>query len=147
MSRLSVNDVMTTDVATVREDALYREIVDILVERGVSAVPVVDGGDRVLGVVSEADLLPRVELADGARAHRLFEGRRRRAIRERAGGELAIELMTAPAVTVGAGTSVAGAQIPLSSGPRRRPGGAGSCSSPPVGCGCSGAGQPPAGRR
>jgi CBS domain-containing protein len=113
MSRPSVGDVMTTDVASVRQDALYREIVDILVERGVGAVPVVDGGDRVLGVVSEADLLPRVEFAEGTPAHRLFEGRRQRARREarreKAGGELALELMSAPAATVTAGTSVAGA--------------------------------------
>jgi CBS domain-containing protein len=106
MSRWKVADVMTTDVASVRESAPYREIVDVLATRGVSAVPVVDASNRVVGVVSEADLLHKVEFKGEPIAASLFERRRRRMARDKAGGESAGELMSTPAVTVPGRTPV-----------------------------------------
>ncbi|MCW3841571.1 CBS domain-containing protein [Micromonospora yasonensis] len=94
-----VDDVMTRDVATVREETPYRQIVDVLIRRGISAVPVVDSFDRVLGVVSEADLLHKVERSGHPDERRVFKGRRRRTAREKAGALVAGDLMTAPAVT------------------------------------------------
>lgn len=109
MSSLSVRDVMSTGVVTVAPDLGYKQIVDLLVEFGVSAVPVVDGQRRVLGVVSEADLLHKVEF-NGADVHaRLFERKRRRLAKEKATGETAETLMTAPAVTIGAGATLTSA--------------------------------------
>lgn len=99
MSRRQVADVMTRDVISVAEDTPFRQIVDVLEKYNVSAVPVVDGGGLVVGVVSEADLLPKMELAGETTGPRLFEGRKVRRAREKAGGEIARELMTAPAVT------------------------------------------------
>ncbi|MBQ0893072.1 CBS domain-containing protein [Micromonospora purpureochromogenes] len=99
MRTWQVGDVMTRDVATVGEETPYRDIVDVLIRRGVSAVPVVDGFRRVLGVVSEADLLHKVERAGNPDQRRVFEGRRRRVAREKADALVAKELMTAPAVT------------------------------------------------
>jgi CBS-domain-containing membrane protein len=109
MSRWQVGDVMTTDVATVSEETPFREIVALLEERRVGAVPVVDGGNLVVGVVSEADLLPKMEFAGRPRQSRLFESRRIRAARERSSGDLARDLMSAPAVTVMKRMSVADA--------------------------------------
>jgi CBS domain-containing protein len=106
MSRWRIKDVMTSDVIAVRPDMPFKEIVDILAERGISAVPVVDGQDRVLGVVSEADLLHKTEFAGESVAGRLMESRRHRTAREKAAGDVAGELMTSPAVTVTADTSV-----------------------------------------
>lgn len=106
MSRWKVRDVMTADVVSVPQDALFREIVQVLTRRGVSAVPVVDANRRVLGVVSEADLLPKVEFADGLDEPHLFEDRRHRAAREKATGVVARDLMSAPVVTVSADASV-----------------------------------------
>ncbi|MFC8619148.1 CBS domain-containing protein [Micromonospora purpureochromogenes] len=63
MRTWQVGDVMTRDVATVGAETPYRDIVDVLIRRGISAVPVVDGFRRVLGVVSEADLLHKAERA------------------------------------------------------------------------------------
>jgi CBS domain-containing protein len=99
MRTWQVGDVMTRDVATVGEETPYRQIVDALIRRGISAVPVVDGFRRVLGVVSEADLLHKVERAGQPEERRVFEGRRRRTAREKADALLARDLMTAPAVT------------------------------------------------
>jgi CBS domain-containing protein len=91
-----VNDVMTREVVSVSPEAGYTEIVAKLVDHAVSALPVVDGAGRVVGVVSEADLLPRVEVTDGARRPR----RKAHAMR-------AEELMTAPALTIGPDAAVA----------------------------------------
>ncbi len=60
-------DVMTGDVITVTEDATVPEVARLLAERGISAVPVVDRGNRVIGMVSEGDLLHRVETGTGRR--------------------------------------------------------------------------------
>jgi CBS domain-containing protein len=103
-----VEDVMTTDVVAVTEDTPYREIVDTLTERRVSAVPVVDEFNQVTGVVSEADLLHKIEMA-GNGERRVFTGRRRRAAQAKATGAAARDLMSTPAITVRPGTPVAAA--------------------------------------
>ncbi|MBW6392504.1 MULTISPECIES: CBS domain-containing protein [Halomonadaceae] len=54
-------DVMTPNVITVPPDADVREIARLLLENNISAVPVVDAEDKVLGIVSEGDLMRRVE--------------------------------------------------------------------------------------
>ncbi|MEH0972510.1 CBS domain-containing protein [Micromonospora sp. CPCC 205546] len=99
MRTWQVGDVMTREVTTVGEETPYREIVDALVRRGISGVPVVDGFRRVLGVVSESDLLHKVERAGHPDERRVFEGRRRRTAREKADALVARDLMTAPPVT------------------------------------------------
>ncbi|MFC8849131.1 MULTISPECIES: CBS domain-containing protein [unclassified Micromonospora] len=99
MRTWQVGDVMTEDVATVGEQTPYRQIVDVLVRRGISGVPVVDGFRRVLGVVSETDLLHKIERVGHPDERRVFGGRRRRAAREKAAALVAGDLMTAPAVT------------------------------------------------
>lgn len=54
-----VSELMTTEVVSVRQDASFTEIAKLLAEHDITAVPVVDDGDRPVGVVSEADLLRR----------------------------------------------------------------------------------------
>ncbi|WP_262285290.1 CBS domain-containing protein [Micromonospora sp. MA102] len=100
MRTWQVQDVMTTDVATVREDTAYREVVDVLTGRRVTAAPVVDEARRVVGVVSEADLMYKVELLGQPRERRILPDRHRREARAKAGATLAADLMTAPPVTV-----------------------------------------------
>ncbi|GHJ55047.1 CBS domain-containing protein [Micromonospora chersina] len=100
MRTWQVQDVMTTDVATVREGTAYREIVDVLTGRHVTAAPVVDGAGQVLGVVSEADLMYKVELQGQPQPRRILPDRHRREARAKAGATLAADLMTAPPVTV-----------------------------------------------
>jgi CBS domain-containing protein len=110
MSRWRVGDVMTTDVVSVHEDAGFKEIADLLIERGVSAVPVVSRHNNfVIGVVSEADLLHKVEFSGELPAGRLFERRRHRTAREKAGGDDAGSIMTTPAVTTSPDMKVADA--------------------------------------
>ena len=54
-------EVMTTKVITVGENASVAEVARLLAERGISAVPVVDKDHKVIGMVSEGDLLHRTE--------------------------------------------------------------------------------------
>jgi CBS domain-containing protein len=54
-------DIMTSEVITVGEDATVPEAAKLMVERGISAVPVVDLENRIVGMVSEGDLLHRAE--------------------------------------------------------------------------------------
>ena len=56
--RVKVNTVMTASVVTVRPDAAVKEAARLLVAHGISALPVVDAADRLVGIVSEADLIP-----------------------------------------------------------------------------------------
>ena len=108
MKNWTVDDVMTTKVVTVDLGASYRAVVDTLMANRVSAVPVVDPFLRVTGVVSEADLLRKIEYA-GDEEPRMFEGRRRRGERGKALARSASDLMSAPAVTVLTGTPIAAA--------------------------------------
>jgi CBS domain-containing protein len=82
-----VRDVMTTGVVTVRPDTPYREIAAMFREHRVSGFPVTDGDGKVIGVVSESDLLTLA----GGRHHR---GHRS------ADPATAADLMTHPAVTI-----------------------------------------------
>lgn len=108
MKRWYVGDVMTREVVTVPVDMGYKEIADLMVRHSVSAVPVVDAQRRVLGVVSEADLLAKLEYADRLPRH-LLATRRLKAGRQKACGDTARELMTAPAVTIRQTGTVTGA--------------------------------------
>ena len=54
-------DVMTSEVITVGENATVPKAAKLLAEHGISAVPVVDKHNRVIGMVSEGDLLHRAE--------------------------------------------------------------------------------------
>jgi CBS-domain-containing membrane protein len=94
----NVASLMTTDVVTVGPDTVYKEVVERLHDRRVSAVPVVDAERRVIGVVSEADLLLKEEKPDNRPGATLL---RPHGDAARAQALNAAALMTSPAVTVG----------------------------------------------
>jgi len=91
----TVKDVMTAEVVAVRRDTTFKELAAVLRRYRVSALPVVDDAGRVIGVVSEADLLAKEALADpGVMAEVLH----RKDVRK-AEGLTAGDLMTSPPVT------------------------------------------------
>ncbi|MGC0335856.1 CBS domain-containing protein [Streptomyces sp. SLBN-8D4] len=101
----TVSDVMTRTVVALSSDTPFKDIVKAMERWKVSALPVVDGEHRVVGVVSESDLLPKEEFRDGdpdryARLRRLPD-------LAKAGARIAEELMTAPAVTARADETLA----------------------------------------
>ncbi|ARP68641.1 inosine-5'-monophosphate dehydrogenase [Streptomyces pluripotens] len=97
MHHRTVAELMTRDVVTVRRDTPFKEIVRLLADNDVTAVPVVDDLDRPQGVVSEADLLRKsADQADpsGRTPIPHLEAWER----AKAEGARAEELMSAPAV-------------------------------------------------
>lgn len=100
----AVRDVMSSHLVSVRETATFKEIAARLRESRVSAFPVLDAGGRVVGVVSEADMLAKEALAGGPGS--MLASLRHHAARAKAAGVTAAELMTSPAVTVAPGDTV-----------------------------------------
>lgn len=100
MQRWSVADVMTTQVISVGPATGYRQIADLLVRHRISAVPVVAVDGSVLGVVSQADLLEKLEYADAWPHHPLVA--RTLSTPRTLSGDTAAALMSSPAVTIGA---------------------------------------------
>ena len=101
----TVRDVMSTHVIAVRQGAPFKEMAAMLREQRVSAFPVLDDDNKVIGVVSEADLLSK-EAFDSAE-HGALDGVLRRREHARAGALTAAELMTRPPVTIGPDAPVA----------------------------------------
>ncbi|HEX9042872.1 MAG TPA: CBS domain-containing protein [Trebonia sp.] len=95
----TVKDVMTTHVVAVRLKATYKDMAARLREFRVSAFPVLDDDNKVVGVVSEADLLTKeaLEYSTPGVAGGILHGRER----AKAAAVTAADLMTKPPVTIG----------------------------------------------
>jgi CBS-domain-containing membrane protein len=95
----TVKNVMTTHVVAVRLNATYKEMAAKLRELRVSAFPVLDDDNKVIGVVSEADLLTKeaLEYSVPGPMGGILHGRER----AKAAAVIAADLMTTPAVTIG----------------------------------------------
>ncbi len=103
----AVKDVMTTDVVATGESSRYKDILTAMRQHRVSACPVLDLAGRVIGVVSEADLLlkeigPEPFTGPG----RSLRASGRHGERAKAAGMTAAELMSTPAVTISPDASV-----------------------------------------
>jgi CBS domain-containing protein len=107
---LHVEDVMTRNPVRVRPELPLRDAVEILVGRDYRALPVVDAQDRVVGIVTNSDLVERgglrarIELLGVLTAEQLAA---ELAVVEK--GKTVADVMTQPAVTVGPQTSLADA--------------------------------------
>ncbi|WP_460347353.1 CBS domain-containing protein [Actinoallomurus acanthiterrae] len=92
---------MTTSVVSAYRGASFKDIAQMMIERGITALPVIGKDRRVVGVVSEADLLAKEE----------YKGVWPKTPRDRPSGTKAQaitagELMTTPAITVGPDASI-----------------------------------------
>jgi CBS-domain-containing membrane protein len=94
----TVGEVMTTSVIALRADADYKEIVTVLRRYRVSACPVIDDGDRVIGLVSEADLLCKLTDPEFPAGLERLNWRLRQ--QNKANALAAEQLMTSPAIVV-----------------------------------------------
>jgi CBS domain-containing protein len=64
MDQISVSEVMTADVITVRTDTRIRDVMRIIREKDLNALPVVDENDELAGIVSQKELMLRDEWFD-----------------------------------------------------------------------------------
>ncbi|GAB3979422.1 CBS domain-containing protein [Actinoallomurus acanthiterrae] len=90
---------MTTAVVSAYRGASFKDIAQIMIERGITALPVIDDDRRVIGVVSESDLLAKEEHREDEPWTRP-ERRHERLFRAKAQAVTAEELMTTPAITI-----------------------------------------------
>lgn len=106
----TVRDVMTRPVRSVRPETPLKEVARLLVEHRISGLPVVDENDRVVGVVSEADLLVKEQGPDAVPhsiLDRIFgEAEETRLLRMKAEARTAGDAMTTPAITIDASRTV-----------------------------------------
>ena len=95
----TVKDVMTTHVVAVHQHTSFKDMAARLREHRVSAFPVLDDNDKVIGVVSEADLLTKeaLEYSLPGRVSGILHHREQ----VKAAGVTAADLMTKPPVTIG----------------------------------------------
>jgi CBS domain-containing protein len=94
-----VKDVMSTRVIAVRQGAAYKDMAAMLHEQRVSAFPVIDSDNKVIGIVSETDLLTK-EALEGT-VPRTLQSLTHQRVRSQVNAVTASDLMTRPAVTVG----------------------------------------------
>lgn len=115
-----VSDVMTHRVVALRTGAAFKDIVKTMWEWRVSALPVLDGEGRVVGIVSQADLLPKEEYREGD-AGRYGQVQHVADVRK-ADAATAEELMNVPAVTVAPDATLAhAARVMARDGVKRLP--------------------------
>jgi CBS domain-containing protein len=100
----TVGDLMTTRVIAVKKNADFKQIAEVLRRYRVSACPVMDDAGRVVGVVSEADLLYKA--ADCELPAGLIRLRWKLGEESKITAVTAVELMTSPAVTIQADAPV-----------------------------------------
>jgi len=108
-------DVMTANVITVEPDTSVQQLATLLSERGISGVPVVDKDNRLVGVVTEGDLLHRAETGTERRIQRRRSrwldtiGADQEAARDyvKAHGRIVREIMTREVISVSDTTELA----------------------------------------
>jgi CBS domain-containing protein len=104
-----IEAVMTTQVVTATPAMPFRELVELLGQRRISALPVIDVDRRVVGIVSEADLLVKEAYPHGGGDAGLFAAMRHPRRFDKGAGTCAGEVMTRRVVTVAVGTPLAAA--------------------------------------
>ena len=105
-SAMRVRDAMTRDVLSVSKYDDISNAVRLLAEKNISGLPVVDRENRVVGIVSEADV---VSMVGSRRAHTFKELLRSivgHPLPERKIGHLVGDIMTSPAITVFSDTEI-----------------------------------------
>ena len=106
MQKIAVEEIMTKRVVTAKRNSDIHAVSVLLSENKVSGLPVVDEGNHVIGVVSEADIL---SMAGMERGH-VFQDVLRHILGEplpkRKHGESVGDVMSSPAITTSAETDI-----------------------------------------
>ncbi|MFD5393240.1 CBS domain-containing protein [Streptomyces sp. NPDC127097] len=104
--QVRVRDVMSVPAVSVPGDTPFLDVVHTLSREHLSAVPVTDADDHVLGVVSESDLLAKAATTAAPRPPGPIGRLREHHLYEKSRGETAATLMTAPAISAHPGDLV-----------------------------------------
>lgn len=120
MSAPTVADVMTKHVIAVESTTSFKEVVSLLAENQISAVPVLGATTQIIGVVSEADLLLKERQRDDQRVPGVFAGPRKWGRFRKATATTVADVMTTKVKTIGPNAPLARAARQLLDGKIRR---------------------------
>lgn len=101
LKKKSVKDIMTKEVVCVREDAEIKEAARLLSENRISGMPVIDNEGKVIGVISEADILVSSGIKRESKISDILRHLSGEIVVSDKRGEKVGEIMTSPAITIG----------------------------------------------
>ena len=103
---IPVGEVMTRSVKSARRDTTIDEVVAVFSDHDISGLPVVDNENRVVGLVSEADILAMTGMKSGHTFKDVVRHILGEPLPERRAGDTVEDIMTSPAITVTSDVSV-----------------------------------------
>jgi CBS domain-containing protein len=106
-SELLVRDVMTKGVISISKYESVMHVADILNEKNISGLPVVDKENRVIGIITQADILSMVGVSREHTLKDLLKYLLGEKLPERRMGDHVGDIMTAPAITIKPDATVA----------------------------------------
>lgn len=101
LKKKSVKDIMTKEVVCVREEAEIKEAARLLSENRISGMPVIDNEGKVIGVISEADILVSSGIKRESKISDILRHLSGEIVASDKRGEKVGEIMTSPAITIG----------------------------------------------
>ncbi len=102
-----VRDVMTKNVLSITKYESIMQVANILTEKNISGLPVVDKENKVIGIVTQADILSMVGVSREHTFKDLLKYMLGERLPERRIGDLVGDIMTSPALTIRPDTNIA----------------------------------------
>ncbi len=104
---MHVRDVMTTNVLAISKYDSIVQVANILSEKNISGLPVVDKENKVIGIITQADILSMVGVSREHTFKDLLKYMLGEPLRERKLGDHVGDIMTSPAFTIKPGANIA----------------------------------------
>jgi CBS domain-containing protein len=104
-----VRDVMTQNVISITKYESIMHVANILTDKNISGLPVVDKEDKVVGIITQADILSMVGVGRDHTFKDLLKYMLGEPLHERKVGDLVGDIMTAPALTIKPDANIADA--------------------------------------
>ena len=95
-----VKDVMTREVITVEKYEAVMDVASILAEKNISGLPVVDKENKVIGIITQADILSMVGVRKEHTFKDLLKHMFGEPLPERKAGDVVADIMATPAITI-----------------------------------------------
>lgn len=102
-----VRDVMTTDIISTTKYETVVHVANILAEKNISGLPVVDKENKVVGIITQADILSMVGVGREHTFKDLLKYMLGEPLHERKVGDYVGDIMTSPALTLSPDASIA----------------------------------------
>ncbi|KAF0144751.1 MAG: cbs domain containing membrane protein [Nitrospirae bacterium] len=102
-----VQDVMSKDVISIQKYESIRHVADILSEKNISGLPVVDKEKKVIGIITQADILSMLGMRKGHTFKDLLKHMMGEQLPERKLGDIVGDIMTSPAATIKPNANIA----------------------------------------